>query len=79
MNNDGNACSADLQYKPLEDLLNHVVEAQPDVVILCGPFLDSKHRLLDPACAGTPGGFSNGDPPDLSVRIIIIIIMRMPA
>ena len=34
------------------------------MIVLCGPFVDASHRLLDPNAAGTPGGFSNGDPPD---------------
>lgn len=57
-------CSTDLTYKPLEDLLDHVAEQKPDVVILTGPFVDCKHRMLNPDAAGTPGGFCNGDPPD---------------
>jgi hypothetical protein len=49
--------------------MDHVRQAQPDVLVLAGPFVDAKHRLLDPACAGMPGGFSNGEPPDSLVRI----------
>ena len=57
-------CSADLSYKPLDDLFHHLKTTRPDVLILCGPFADSSHRLLDPATIGTSGGFSNGNPPD---------------
>ncbi len=56
--------SADLSYKPLDDLFAHLQESRPDILILCGPFADVSHRLLDPAASGMPGGFSNGDPPD---------------
>jgi DNA polymerase alpha subunit B len=56
--------SADLSYKPLDDLFVHLQEIRPDVLVLCGPFADASHRLLDPAAFGTPAGFSNGDPPD---------------
>ncbi|EKX53416.1 DNA polymerase alpha subunit B, partial [Guillardia theta CCMP2712] len=56
--------SADLNYSPLDDLLEYVRKESPDVLVLCGPFVDYQHRLLDPSKAGTPGGFSNGDPPD---------------
>jgi DNA polymerase alpha subunit B len=66
--------SADLSYKPLDELLEHIVAESPDVVILCGPFVDCKHRLLDPNCAGQPGGFSNGTPPDTTT--IMRTLMR---
>eukprot|EP00960_Hanusia_phi_P036328 752272-Hanusia_phi.AAC.2 len=56
--------SADLNYSPLDDLLEYARNEAPDVLVLCGPFVDYQHRLLDPSKAGTPGGFSNGDPPD---------------
>jgi len=56
--------SAELGFEPLEDLMAHVRQTAPDVLILVGPFVDARHKLLDPAQAGTPGGFSNGDPPD---------------
>jgi len=59
--------SGDLSYQPLDDLLAHVRETAPDVVILVGPFVDSRHKLLDPAQAGTPGCFS--DPPD-SLQVV---------
>jgi len=61
--------STDLTYKPLEDLLDHVTEQKPDVVILTGPFVDCKHRQLNPESAGSLGGFSNGDPPD-SLQVV---------
>jgi DNA polymerase alpha subunit B len=56
--------SVDLSYKPLDDLLAHIRETRPDVLVLCGPFADASHRLLDPSAMGSAGGFSNGDPPD---------------
>ena len=75
--------SADLSYQPLEDLLEHVAEQKPDVVILTGPFVDYKHRQLNPDAAGSIGGFSNGDPPD-SLQVVRhvmrdIIIQRLAA
>ncbi len=51
----------------------HLHGNRPDILILCGPFADASHRLLDPATSGVPGGFSNGDPPDsldLARRVI---------
>lgn len=39
-----------------------------------GPFVDCKHRLLDPSAAGQPGGFSNGVPPDTAT--IMRAVMR---
>jgi len=33
----------DLDYNPLEDLLAHVVESKPDVLILMGPLVDEDH------------------------------------
>jgi DNA polymerase alpha subunit B len=62
-------CSSDLTYKPLEDLLGHVAQQKPDVLILTGPFVDCKHRLLNPDAAGTAGGFSGGNPPD-SLQVV---------
>jgi hypothetical protein len=34
------------------------------VLILCGPFADHSHRLLDPVASGAQGGGSTGDVPD---------------
>ena len=65
--------SSDLSYKPLDDLFAYLKDIKPDVLILCGPFADSSHRLLDPATLGTSGGFSNGDPPD-SLELIRRIV-----
>ena len=59
--------SADLTYKPLQDLLDHVAEQKPDVLILTGPFVDCKHRQLNPETAGSVGGFY--DPPD-SLQVV---------
>lgn len=35
-----------LAYEPLAALLEHCVEAQPDVLMLAGPFLDADHQIL---------------------------------
>ena len=59
--------SADLTYKPLQDLLEHAAQQKPDVLILTGPFVDCKHRQLNPETAGTVGGFN--DPPD-SLQVV---------
>jgi hypothetical protein len=59
--------SADLTYKPLQDLLDHAAQQKPDVLILTGPFVDCKHRQLNPETAGTVGGFN--DPPD-SLQVV---------
>lgn len=32
-----------LEYEPLEDLLKVIAARQPDVAVLCGPFVDSNH------------------------------------
>jgi hypothetical protein len=59
--------SADLTYKPIQDLLDHAAQQKPDVLILTGPFVDCKHRQLNPESAGTVGGFN--DPPD-SLQVV---------
>lgn len=38
--------SRDLKYEPLIDLLNIVVEEEPDVVILSGPFVDIRQNAV---------------------------------
>lgn len=68
--------STDLLYKPLEDLLDHVTEQKPDIVILTGPFVDCKHRQLNPEAAGSAGGFSNGEPPD-SLQVVRHVMRDM--
>jgi len=67
--------SSDLAYKPLDDLLEHVREVKPDVLVLTGPFVDSRHKLLDPTQAGAPGGFSGGDPPD-SIQVVRDVVRQ---
>lgn len=36
----------DLSFQPLEDLLNHYKERKPDVVVLMGPFVSSRHPMV---------------------------------
>lgn len=38
--------SNNLDYEPLEDAIMKVVETKPDVVILCGPFVDGRHAQV---------------------------------
>ncbi|KAL3812165.1 hypothetical protein ACHAXA_000934 [Cyclostephanos tholiformis] len=38
--------SDDLEYDPLLDLIERVVTESPDVVILCGPFVDGRQSLV---------------------------------
>lgn len=74
--------SADLAYKPLEDLLDHVAEQKPDVLILTGPFVDCKHRQLNPDASGQIGGFNENAPDSLQVvRHVMreIILERLAA
>jgi len=40
-------CDETLSYKPLDDLLSTVTKAAPDVLILLGPFVDSKQPLIE--------------------------------
>lgn len=39
--------SDNLGYEPLKDLLKYIVRHRPHVVILVGPFVDSKHGIID--------------------------------
>ena len=36
-----------LSYEPLDDLLTYVQNQKPHLVILCGPFVDAKHNMID--------------------------------
>ena len=36
-----------LNYEPLNDLLQYVAKHQPHVLILCGPFVDAKHPKVE--------------------------------
>lgn len=37
-----------LDYEPLQDLLKHVTELKPNILILMGPFIDNTHsNILD--------------------------------
>ena len=36
-----------LHYETLNDLLKYVVEHRPHLIILCGPFVDAKHSMID--------------------------------
>jgi len=70
--------SVDLAYKPLEDLMDHIAEQKPDVVILTGPFVDCRHKQLNPDAAGQVGGFSEAAPDSLQVvrRVMRDIILE---
>lgn len=35
-----------LLYEPLNDLINHVNESHPDVLVLLGPFVDMDHKMI---------------------------------
>ncbi|KAG5177638.1 DNA polymerase alpha/epsilon subunit B-domain-containing protein [Tribonema minus] len=55
-----------LEYEPLNDLLAHVQETRPDVVVLMGPFVDAEHPLIAAGAAALPvpggdGGGGGGD------------------
>lgn len=39
--------SDNLSYEPLDDLCNYVEKHKPHVVVLCGPFVDAKHSMID--------------------------------
>ena len=36
-----------LSYEPLEDLLRYIENQKPHLVILCGPFVDARHDIID--------------------------------
>ncbi len=36
----------DLEYEPLEDFVNEVIERKPDVVLLIGPFVDTTNQKI---------------------------------
>jgi DNA polymerase alpha subunit B len=36
----------DLSFQPLEDLLNHCKDQQPDLVVLMGPFVSRRHPRI---------------------------------
>lgn len=36
----------DLVYDPLQDLVNYLKENRPNVLILCGPFMEADHKLI---------------------------------
>ena len=40
-------CSTDLDYAPLKDLLKYVVAHRPHILILCGPFVDERHPMIE--------------------------------
>ncbi|XP_041093952.1 DNA polymerase alpha subunit B-like [Polyodon spathula] len=46
--------SDSLNYEPLMDLIEVIKRDQPDVCLLLGPFLDSKHEQVEVRCTGTP-------------------------
>ena len=46
--------SANLQYEPLNDFLDIVVRESPDIVILMGPFVDSRHRMMNQSTLPVP-------------------------
>lgn len=35
-----------LSYQPLQDLIKHIMEKKPDVVIFVGPFMDVMHEKV---------------------------------
>ena len=39
--------SDNLNYDPLDDLLAYVEKHSPHLVVLCGPFVDAKHSMID--------------------------------
>ena len=39
--------SDNLSYDPLDDLCAYVEKHKPHLVILCGPFVDAKHNMID--------------------------------
>ena len=41
------SCSTDLDYEPLKDLLAYVAANRPHVLILCGPFVDERHPMIE--------------------------------
>ena len=36
-----------LNYEPLDDLLSYIEKQKPHLVILCGPFVDARHSMID--------------------------------
>lgn len=40
------SCGTDLRYEPLEDLLDYARGEKPDVLVLCGPLLDTENALV---------------------------------
>ena len=40
------SCGTDLRYEPLNDLLDYAREEKPDVLLLCGPLLDTENALV---------------------------------
>ena len=46
--------SDNLQYEPLNDFLDIVVRESPDIVILMGPFVDNRHRMMNPSTLPVP-------------------------
>ena len=41
------SCSSDLDYEPLKDLLAYVATQRPHVLVLCGPFVDERHPMIE--------------------------------
>ena len=39
--------SDNLNYEPLDDLFTYVEKHSPHLVVLCGPFVDAKHSMID--------------------------------
>ena len=39
--------SDNLNYEPLNDLIKYVENQKPHILILCGPFVDAKHSMID--------------------------------
>lgn len=37
----------DLVYDPLQDLIVYLKDHKPNVLILCGPFMDTEHKLIN--------------------------------
>jgi DNA polymerase alpha subunit B len=48
--------SSNIEYEPLNDLLNLVIEKRPDVVILTGPFVDMQHKAVAAGQTVIPDG-----------------------
>lgn len=46
--------AANLQYEPLDDFLDIVRHERPDIAVLTGPFVDSRHQLVN---ASLPASF----------------------